>query len=126
MSTEQALRAALTEMIAGIGECACHEGYTSRKLKDPDCRYHDNLPETTQARAALALPATEVTLEYRALHQISFNGENWNDAGSDREYSAEDLQGELNYLRHEALYSVRNITVESRVVAGPWLPVVQP
>lgn len=21
--------------------CRCHEGYTTRKLRDPDCRYHD-------------------------------------------------------------------------------------
>ena len=37
-----------------VGACACGEEYTSRKLRDPDCEYHQMTPEVDELRAALA------------------------------------------------------------------------
>lgn len=37
-------------------KCSCHEAYTSRKLRDPDCLYCDNKHEIQAAEAALQHP----------------------------------------------------------------------
>lgn len=36
----QLLEAKLEGMKLVAGECRCHEGFTSRRLKDPQCEYH--------------------------------------------------------------------------------------
>lgn len=39
----EAVEAAKQEFVGYTGECVCHEAYTSRNLRDPECRYCDLL-----------------------------------------------------------------------------------
>ncbi len=53
MTREDRLESALREFIACVGKCTCHEGYTSRKLEDPACHYHNYKSEIDAALLAL-------------------------------------------------------------------------
>lgn len=53
LATIERMVAALKDMADTAGDCVCHKGFTSRKLRDPECRYHNFTPEVDVARALL-------------------------------------------------------------------------
>lgn len=53
LATIERMAAALKDMADTAGNCVCHKGFTSRKLRDPECRYHNFTPDVDVARALL-------------------------------------------------------------------------
>lgn len=51
----EALGERAKRLIASIGDCTCHEDYTSRKLRDPDCQHHRHQPEIDELKAILGI-----------------------------------------------------------------------
>lgn len=63
------VEAAAKELNGYTGDCRCHEGYTSRRLIDPDCCYHE-VPNHEAAvdmlKAADAITFSEAAIERAA------------------------------------------------------------
>lgn len=51
---EAVARSIIAAFVDGIGDCTCTIDYTSRGLRDPQCRHHEFEPELQRAGAWLA------------------------------------------------------------------------
>lgn len=40
VTVDQIAEVVRAEVVAAVGECVCHEAYTSRNKRDPDCGWH--------------------------------------------------------------------------------------
>lgn len=123
ITTEQALREALVDEISVAAAMSgpCQEGLMPR-CRCFKCRRGRSI-------AALALPAPEVTLEYRVgWEELTGYGES--ERWHQNRRNAAGIEAAiliLNGWRSRSPFCFRNIHAECREVhIGPWLPVVKP
>lgn len=101
------VEAAAKELNGYTGDCRCHEGYTSRRLIDPDCCYHE-VPNHEVAvdmlKAADSVLFSEAAIERAAKNMRGpWRKMPWDDLSEDsKDIYRDDVRAVVAALREEA------------------------